>query len=363
MAHAIQTAARAAYFIASQLRRDRPNPFRRAALPILEQEVWVGTGKHRARSLLYRPDAPGRWPGAAVLDGVSKLGIDDPRLIHFARSAAGCGFVVLTVDLPDMRRYWLALHDVHRIARAYRALCARPEVHPDQRGIVGFCFGASFALLAAAELHGQEKVGFIGGYGGYFDFGDVIRYGVTGEYPAGRSYRVAPDPYVRKIYFYNHLHHFELSDGDEVAVRATLLHDLRDEHEQAAAARARLAPAAAEVLRRIVTPLEPASIALFEQCRKQVPNDFTQFDVAPRLPRIQVGKLYLVHASDDPIIPAPELERLRLALAGAGAPAIRTHVTSLFAHANPDERLSFWRETLPGAWRMLRFALAAARGR
>ena len=359
----LTTAGRALYFITSQLKRDGRNPFRAAALPIIEEEIWVGTGRHRARSLLYRPARSGTWPGAAVLDGVSKLGIDDPRLIHFARSAAACGFVIVTVDLPDMRRYWLALHDVKRIARAYRALRARPEVDPNNLGIVGFCFGASFTLLAAAELSAHEQVGWIAGYGGYFDFGDVIRYGVTGDYPPGSAYRVAPDPYVRKIYFYNHLHHFNLPPEQEETLRVALLHNLRSEEDQLEVSLEALSPETRGVYRQIVTPNDPDSVDLFERARGEVPNDFTQFNVAPRLPRIRVGRVYLLHARDDAIIPSPETARLAQALHGAGIAPIETHVTWLFAHVNPHDKVSFWRETLPGAWGLIRFALAAVRGR
>jgi acetyl esterase/lipase len=357
----LRTAGRALYFITSQLRRHGANPFQRAALPVVEEEIWVGEGRQRARSLLYRPAAAGPWPGAAVLDGVSKLGIEDPRLIHFARSTAACGFVALTVDLPDMRRYFLALHDVKRIVRAFRALRARPEVDPQNLGIIGFCFGASFSLLAAAELGPDESVGWIGGYGGYYDFGDVIHYGVTGAYPAGQSYRVAPDPYVRKIYFFNHLHHFELPPAQEEALRTVLLHDLRREPDELARSTRDLPPAVREVYRQIVTPSDPAAASLFERARAEVPNDFIQFNVAPRLPRIQVGRVYLLHARDDAIIPAPETGRLAQALRGAGIAPVQMHITSLFAHVNPHDQVRFWRDTVPGAWGLLRFVLAAVR--
>jgi hypothetical protein len=62
---------------------------------------WRG-GRLRARA--YQPLArTGR--GILLVPGVHASGIDEPRLVGFAREIAAQGHPVLTVELPDLARY------------------------------------------------------------------------------------------------------------------------------------------------------------------------------------------------------------------------------------------------------------------
>ncbi len=47
-----------------------------------------------------------------VLHGVHHLGIDEPRMIGFARALSACGVSVLTPELPDIRDYHIDANSI-----------------------------------------------------------------------------------------------------------------------------------------------------------------------------------------------------------------------------------------------------------
>src|SRR3954462_5340349 len=61
----------------------------------------------RGGPLKSRASQPYHAPGRAILlvPGVHAAGIDEPRLVGFARDIAAMGHPVLTVELPDLAHY------------------------------------------------------------------------------------------------------------------------------------------------------------------------------------------------------------------------------------------------------------------
>jgi pimeloyl-ACP methyl ester carboxylesterase len=142
---------------------------------------------------LYTPADPG---GAILLaHGMHEDGIDDPRMITFARSLAGAGYTVLTPRMEGLQRYQLIPEDVQRIrdtAGELAALTGRAQVI-----VFGISFGGGVAIRAACE--GAPAVERVVALGAHQDAERVSRFflGAPALGPSGEPARVEPHPYGR----------------------------------------------------------------------------------------------------------------------------------------------------------------------
>src|SRR5687767_7181684 len=110
---------------------------------------WRG-GTLRGHS--YWPD---RKSGRAILlvPGVHAAGIDEPRLVGFARELAAIGHPVLTVELPDLARYEITTRTTDMIEDAGRWMVRQTEYRGDDGriGMLGISFGGGLSIVAAAR--------------------------------------------------------------------------------------------------------------------------------------------------------------------------------------------------------------------
>src|SRR5919198_1388031 len=117
----------------------------------------VGDAEHRG--YLATPDGAGPWPGVVVLHEAFGL-TDDIR--RQADRFAAAGYVALAPDLyttgPKLRCIRKAFQDLlsrrvptwETIETARAWLADRPEC-TGKVGVIGFCMGGGFALVAAAK--------------------------------------------------------------------------------------------------------------------------------------------------------------------------------------------------------------------
>jgi pimeloyl-ACP methyl ester carboxylesterase len=105
-----------------------------------------------------------------LLHGLTTHGNRDPRLVDFARSLASSGITSLLPTLTGLSSCRLLGSDVERVAHvvnyAYRRY-QRPV------GVIGFSFGASYALATAARKDLADQVRGIIGFGAYHQMEDL----------------------------------------------------------------------------------------------------------------------------------------------------------------------------------------------
>ncbi|MCJ7526369.1 MAG: alpha/beta hydrolase [Candidatus Aminicenantes bacterium] len=105
-----------------------------------------------------------------LLHGLTVHGNQDPRLVDFARSLASSGITCLLPTLTGLSSCRLLGSDVERVAQvvdyAYRRY-QRPV------GVIGFSFGASYALVAASRKDLADHVRGIIGFGAYHQIEDL----------------------------------------------------------------------------------------------------------------------------------------------------------------------------------------------
>ena len=88
-------------------------------------------------------------------------GVDEPRLVGFARDLAAIGHPVLTVELPDLARYTHhAADDRHDRGRRRVAARSSADFAPDGRiGMMGISFAGGLSIVAAGRPSLANRVG------------------------------------------------------------------------------------------------------------------------------------------------------------------------------------------------------------
>ncbi len=157
-----------------------PEGFARFAMHDLTEEdatIETTAGPRRARFYLPKdlPDAP----GMVVCHGVHHLGIDEPRMVKFARAIASAGVVVLTPELKEIADYRIDPKSIQTIGRA--AIMLKERVHRSGVGVLGLSFAGGLSLLAAADPDFAPAIEFVVAVGAHDDLERVAEFFVTDE--------------------------------------------------------------------------------------------------------------------------------------------------------------------------------------
>lgn len=319
-----------------------------AAIDAVQTTYDRGTGR-RDPATIYRPaGTKSPLPAWVLLHGITWTGGQHPQLIRLARALSASGSIVMVPEISE----WRALHvapelTVPVIRSAVLDLDARPDTLPGRTGLMGFSFGATQAILAAADARLDGHLAAVASWGGYAVIHRTVRFLFTGEHELdGRSGFEDPDPYGRYILAANHL--TGVPGYEDAADVGAALHELASEsgrrglfagstafdpykmkmRETVAPERRELfdwfAPvgpkrAVAEAtIGRLADALADAAIA-----REPL------YDAAPWLSSVRVPVL-LAHGRHDSLVPFTECERLHRAL---GARSLGCTVTDLYAHS------------------------------
>ena len=143
---------------------------------IEEEDVTVPASRERVRARSYRPAGAGArssLPGLVLAHGLSPDGIDDPRLVRFARALAGAGLEVLTPELQALIEPRVDPRCLGTLGAAVKMLAAQTGCPV---GLVGLSLAGGLALLAAADPRLAEPIGYLVCIGAHHDLGRVCRH-------------------------------------------------------------------------------------------------------------------------------------------------------------------------------------------
>ena len=148
--------------------------------------------------LTDRYDPTGAFRSSLVLiHGVSFKGKEDERLQHFATCLALEGVRCFAPTLPGLTRAISEVEDID-------ALGSLIQVASDEGrravGLVGFSYGGSAALLAAARPENAGLVEFVATFGAYHDLESCLTY-----YQEQDALRPAEGSRSRDSFLYQHL--------------------------------------------------------------------------------------------------------------------------------------------------------------
>jgi dienelactone hydrolase len=190
------------------------------------------------RARFYAPLSP---RGAIVLvPGVHHLGIDEPRLVRFARAIAASGVAVLTPEVRELIDYRIEAASEEEIGLAARALHERMGAPV---GLMGMSFAGGLSLLAASEPRFAPDVAFVVAVAAHDDLARVARFFATNEIPRpdGTIVHLAAHPYGPLVLVYDRLEDF-FPPADLPAARDALRAWLWEDQADAKVKEAPLSP-------------------------------------------------------------------------------------------------------------------------
>jgi len=180
-----------------------------ATYPVAESELEIDTPGGTARARLYEPENAGRAPGLVMVHGVHHLGMDEPRLVRFARSIASTGIVVLTPDVRELADYAVDTRSIDTVGAATIVLGKRLPWAPAV-GLMGLSFAGGIALLAASDPRYAPAISYVVAVGAHDDLARVSRFFATGhiEQADGSVLEMRPHDYGPLVLVYAHASDF-----------------------------------------------------------------------------------------------------------------------------------------------------------
>jgi pimeloyl-ACP methyl ester carboxylesterase len=254
---------------------------------------------------VYLPRGVGFAPGIVVVHGMHELGINEPRLVGFARSLAASGFFVMTPLVPGIADYRVQAELADLIGTAAQRFAQQLSV--PKVGILAISFSGGLALLAASDPQYSPSIAWVASVGGYYDLAHVLRFFATGEAvrPDGTVEHLSPHEYGPLIVVYDEPQDFFPPHDAPIAHDALKL--LLSGSGKASEALTRtMTPAGQQIMQDIYhkqrQSLAPAILAEISKRREEL----NAASPAGHLTFLHVPIL-LLHGSDDTIIPPTEM--------------------------------------------------------
>ena len=320
--------------------------------PIEIQETALALTHGSVRARLYLPSGVAHPPGMVLVHGIHHLGIDEPRLMSFARAAAGSGFAVLTPEVAALADYHVDGTSIATIGESPAWLQQRLGTGPVT--VVGVSFAGGLSLLAASDPRYAPHFRTLLLMGAYDDLARVSRFLATSEaeLPDGGREAYKAHDYGAAIFVYSHLNQF-FSAGDLDVAHLALRDWLWERPQDAQALLSQISPAGRAtmdlLLARQIGQLRARLLDAIQANR----SELSAISPEGKLGDLRVP-VFVLHGTTDDIIPSTESLWLGKELPRKYLRALL--ITPAFSHVNPDKAAS-WRDEL----RLVRFLAGVLR--
>jgi len=254
---------------------------------------------------IYVPRGVLSAPGIVVIHGMHDLGINEPRLMSFARSLAASGFFVMTPQVPGIADYRVEAESADLIGTAAQSFAQQLRV--PKVGVLALSFSGGLALLAASDRQYAPFIAWVATVGAHYDLGHVLRFFATGEAvrPDGSVERIPPHEYGPLIVVYDEVQDF-FAPQDVATAHEAIRVLLSDDEKASKKLAETLTPAGQEIMQHIYhrqrEHFAPALLAEVDKQKEQL----AAASPAGHLKSLAMPVL-LLHGSDDTVIPPTEL--------------------------------------------------------
>ena len=279
---------------------------------------------------VYRPDDDGRHAAVVLFLGANAAGRDDEDVVNLGNALARAGYVVMFHWSPTMAlRANIEPAETGNLVWAFQYLSEREYVDLDRVGLGGFCVGASFALVAAADPRIREQVHFVNAFGPYYDAEALLLQAASRsvEYDGERTpwdvdrltLRVLANELIET-----------LEDPGDVD---SLTRRYMDNQQLTAAELEALTPEARTVSRLLDGTTPEDARALYGTLPEAFRSDLDSVSPSAYVDDIQ-AKLLIMHDRNDRLVPAAESRRLLEATEDRGD--VRYTEVLAFEHVRPS---------------------------
>src|SRR4051794_20743939 len=275
----------------------------------IDEKPFCFAGEHEQLcGRIYVPRDVAHPPGVVLLHGVHPLGIEEPRMVSFARALCASGVTVFTPPVKELADFRISPASIPTIGLAAQAL--HHEVGRGPVGVIGFSFAGGLALLAAADPRYANDIGFVAAIGAHEDLSRVARFFFTDQIQTvdGKTTLVPAHEYGGGVLAYTKAEKFFPDEAENA--RAAIRDWLSEQPEQ--------------VLKSSEAKLSPAGRIRFEMLRsRQFGESVTDFlrmvaeskdEMAAVSPHGRLSALkahvYILHGTEDNVTPASEADWL-----------------------------------------------------
>ena len=326
---------------------------RQARAVVMQPRHQVATRYGDVAARLYVPEGTARRT-VLLVPGIHSMGIEEPRLTALADDLAVAGVKVMAMALPDLQAYRITPRATDVIEDAVTWMSERPDLAPDGHiGIVGISFAGGLSISAASRPSIRDKVAFVLSFGGHGDLGRVMRYLTTGEAPQVEGLEThPPHDYGVAVILYGLADRgvvpseqvVALREGIETFLLASQLTLVSMDKANATFAKAReMATTLPEPSRtylnyvndRAVGKLGPALVPYLAQLGTDNPALSPEHVEHPAS-----AELFLLHGSDDTVIPAAESALFGDDLRRKGA-NVHVLLSGLITHAEVNRAATY----------------------
>ena len=278
---------------------------------------------------IYRvPDGKPR-AGVLLFLGANATGRDDKDVVNLGYALSRAGFVTMFHWSETMGlRHNIDPDEIENLVWAFQYLTSQEFVDRDRAGMGGFCVGASFALVAAADPRINEQVRFVNAFGPYFNGSDLLlQFGSRSRFYDGERESWEPDQLTRRV-LANEL----IDTVDDPRAKEILQLRFLADQDVSMDGLAEIDPQA-EKVRQL---LEGTSLERTEEIYRELPGQFRD-KMVEISPSSHVGQLkaelLIMHDRNDRLIPAAESRRLADAMEKRGN--LRYTEVQTFDHVRP----------------------------
>lgn len=311
-----------------------------ATRPVTTEEVTIPTESSPIHARLYLPAGVAHPRGMVAVHGIHHLGMDEPRLVGFARATASTGLAVLTPHVESLADYRVDATSIPEIGESAAWLDKRLGTGPVT--VAGISFAGGLALFAATDPRYASHMRALVLMGAYDDLARVSRFLATGEQelPDGRKEPHPAHDYGAAVFVYAHLNQF-FPAGDLAVAHDALREWLWEEPEKAKPLIEKLSPASQATMDALLA-------RRIDEVRPQILNAIhaDEIELAKLSPRGHMQNLrvpvYILHGAEDNII--PPAESLWLAQDLPHKQVRDVLITRAFSHVDPEKDASVWEE-------------------
>jgi len=300
---------------------------------VTTQEITLPTQNGPVRARLYLPSGVTHPPGMVVAHGIHHLGIDEPRLMSFARAAAGGGFAVLTPQIDAMADYHVEAASIATIGES--PVWLQQHLGTGPVTVVGVSFAGGLALLAGCDPRYAPHIRALVLMGAYDNLGRVSRFLATSEaeFPDGRVAPYTAHDYGAAVFVYSNLEKF-FPASDLIVAHEALRDWLWERPEAAQRLLPRLSPAGRAtmemLLARKINQLRPQILEVIHADEPQL----AEMSPQGKLGSLQVP-VFILHGAADDIIPSTESLWLQREVPPKYLREVL--ITPAFSHVDPEK--------------------------
>jgi acetyl esterase/lipase len=242
--------------------------------------------------------------------GANAAGRDDPDVVNLGNALARAGFVAMFHWSPTMAlQHNIDPNEIENLVWAFQYLRGQNGVDQERVGMGGFCVGASFALVAAADPRISADVAFVNAFGPYYDARDfLLQISSRSRFYRGQTKPWEPDPLTLRV-FANELIEALEEPGDRDILGRIFL----EQQAVPASDLARLSPEAQGVHRLLMGTGSGEAEALYLTLPAQFRQDMAKISPSAHMAQLK-ARISIMHDRDDRLVPAAESRRLADAL-------------------------------------------------